>query len=449
MRPARTLTALLVAASALSCTDGAGPTAPDGLSVQFSVGGPQAVSAAEQAALGAAFDQVDQYTVLIVDAITGDVIADVVVDLAGQDPDFHILDVVVPDDALGATVTITLVAFSNGVELYRSVTTTSLNAGFAGVQVDLEVRYTGPGVRGTVRDDSGDGLGGVVVGLYAALAMIDQVTTEDDGTYLFLDVPLGLHQVQPTAPPGVAFVCPGFRDVNVTTADEAIVANFSATDVFCGTSVLVLSGGDFDETGTVQTLLQNDPGLDVSTFFFINQTPGLAELSRHDVVLVFQNGLFDESFTLGNELAQYVALGGNLVIASFYWQGRSDSGQLTPGWGALETIDPFSSTGGATYQAGAINGNNIIAHPLTSGVTTLSSTGFWGGVAEIPGIEVVAWWADQSATPLVGYRILNGGQRIVGVSLFPASGLAARGDVQALWENAVNWAGAAGGPGLN
>jgi hypothetical protein len=59
---------------------------------------------------------------------------------------------------------------------------------------------------------------------------------------------------------------------------------------------------------------------------------------------------------------------------------------------------------------------------------------------------VVASWTDGA--PLIGYRVLGAGQRIVGVSLFPSASVPTEvaGDVQVLWENAVTWAGVAGGP---
>jgi hypothetical protein len=134
------------------------------------------------------------------------------------------------------------------------------------------------------------------------------------------------------------------------------------------------------------------------------------------------------------------------VLASFYWQGRSDSGLGSPGWGALEAVDPFQAVlGGATYQSVSLDTNSLVAHPLTLGVTALTSvSGYSSGVTAKSGTNVLARWDDGA--PLIGYRVLSGGQRIVGVSLFPAAGAAATGDTQALWENAVNWAGAAGGP---
>jgi hypothetical protein len=156
------------------------------------------------------------------------------------------------------------------------------------------------------------------------------------------------------------------------------------------------------------------------------------------------NGLFNESRALGSELATFVSLGGNVVFGSFYWQGRSDSSKDSIGWGDLEKIDPFASTGGAVYRDGSLG--PVTSHDLTQGLLTLSSNGFWGGVIATGGTTVVASWED--GTPLVGYKKLAAGQRMVGVSLFPAHSAVGgvSGDTGTLWKNAVRWAGAAGGP---
>jgi hypothetical protein len=166
-------------------------------------------------------------------------------------------------------------------------------------------------------------------------------------------------------------------------------------------------------------------------------------LRTYDVVLLYQNGLFDESVELGDELARYVELGGNVVFGSFYWQGRSDGGLGSPGWGGLEGLDPFSA-GTGTYTASTLG--DVTPHALTAGVASLSSSGYRGGASAKSGTTVVAKWAD--GVPLVGYREGTAGQRLVGVSLFPAhhayGGIS--GDYARLWQNAVVWAGQAGGP---
>ncbi len=440
-RPGRGLAvALLVALS--GCADSTGPLGAPGPALQLSVEGPAGVSQAELDALGAAFDRVDEYDVTILDAGTLTVLVETTLPVSATTGQ-HVLDIPVAETALGRSVIITLVAYDDGLELYRSTREVTLGEEAGVLSLNLVIRYTGPGIRGVVTDAQGQGVAGVSENLSQGQAVVDAVATEDDGTYLFLDVDAASYQVVPTPPPAFPFLCPGVRDVFVSDADDAVVADFLASDDECGASVLVVSGGDFDDTREVQTLLRNDPSLTVDVFFYVNQLPGVDRLSEHDVVLLFMNGLFDESAALGDEVAEYVAAGGNLVLASFYWQGRSDSGLGSVGWGGVEDIDPFLSTGGATYMADTLGA--VSPHPLTSGVNDLlSTTGHRGGVVAKSGTAVVATWEDD--TPFVGYRILPGGQRIVGVTLFPAAGTGASGDVQALWENAVGWAGAAGGP---
>lgn len=445
--------AVLLAVAATACADGVGPTGSDGVGIQLSLQAPSAVSAAETAALQTSFDRVDTYRITVRDSVTGSVLAaDTVAVAAGLAE--HRFDFELPPSLVGTTVQVSVVGLDGSQELYRAEAYTRVQQAVAGAAtpVVLPVRYTGPGVRGTVTNEAGVGQGGVSVGLYQASNLVTGVSTEPDGTYLFLNIQPGVYSIEPT-PPGNLFSCPVGRTVDVQ-ADQALVADFLASSVPCEINLLVLSGGDIDNTQTVADLFANTPGVTTETFFYVNQTPGLNALRQYDVVLLFTNGIFDETTALGSELAQYIQAGGNLVIGSFYWQGRSDSGFGSPGWGTLESFDPFTSDvdpftgkGGATYTANALNGNNIVAHPLTLGVTSLTSlAGYSAGVLAKPNATVVAYWQDGA--PLVGYRVLGGGQRIVAVSLFPAAAIPTEvsGSVQVLWENAVTWAGVAGGP---
>lgn len=425
-----------------ACADTVGPEGVVGPALQLSVDGPAGVSAAELGALGAAFDRVDEYDITVLDAGTLAVLVETSIPISTTTAQ-HVLDFPVPANALGRPVIIMLVAYDDGLELYRSTREVTLGDEAGVLSLNLVIRYTGPGIRGTVTDADGMGVGGVSVNLTQGQSIVDAVATEADGTYLFLDVDAANYQVVPSPPVALPFLCPGQRDVFIAADDDAVVADFFASTDECESSVLVVSGGDFDDTPDVVALLQNDPNLTVDSYFFVNQLPGIDRLSENDVVLLFMNGLFDESAALGDEISDFVAAGGNLVLASFYWQGRSDSGLGSVGWGGLESIDPFLSAGGATYVADTLGA--VSPHPLTSGVSDLySATGHRGGVVAKTGTSVVAAWDDT--TPFIGYRILSGGQRIVGVTLFPAAGGGVSGDVQAVWQNAVGWAGAAGGP---
>lgn len=447
MRARRFTAALLLVGLVAAC--GYEPTSPDddesqALPLQLSIVGPQAVSQAETDALGAAFDRVDEYSVRIVDAVTEELLVDTIIAIPANSA-IHDLDITVPDEALGRTVTITLIAFDDGVELYRSVQTATLSEDLNDqVDVDVEIRYTGPGVRGLIVDDQGAPAGGATVNLWSGQTIVDAVVTEDDGTYLFLDVTPGSYAIVPIGTQGLN-VCPGSRDIALSTSEDALIANFRMEDG-CQTDVLVLSGGDFDDTQAAADAINMDSELNATTFFHVNQLPGVDFLSQFDVVLVFMNGLFDESAQLGDQLYQYVEGGGNVVTASFYYQGRSDSNLGSVGWGMLEQIDPFTARlsqttneGGATYQPVTLAPGVDQSHPMTSQLSTLSSTSFSSGVTAKIDTQVLASWSDGS--PLVGYRIGPAGQRLVGVSLFPVPDPTISGDVDLLWTSVLRWAG--------
>jgi len=444
IRMTRSFAALALAVAVGACSDSAGPTSSDAMTLQLSIVGPQTVSQAETDALGSAFDRVDEYEIVIVDSTTAELITHDTLAIGPGLP-VHALDVAVPDDAFGRTVTITLIAFDDDVELYRSTQTLVLSDDLGQISVVLAIRYTGPGIRGVITDAQGVALAASTVNLWQGQSILESVQTEADGSYLFLDVLAGSYLLEPIPGAGLA-ICPVSRPVTVVSPDDALERNFVAIAASCTTNVLVLSGGDFDDTGVVASALAADVDLNVSTFFFVNQLPGVGFLSQHDVVVVFMNGLFNESSSLGDELAAYVQGGGNIVTASFYYQGRSDSGVGSTGWGGLEAIDPFTpvidpltGVGGATYQTVSLNGNNIVAHPLTANLTALTSTSFSSGVQAKVGTEVVASWTDGA--PLVGYRIGSAGQRLVAVSLFPVPDATITGDVDILWNNVVRWAG--------
>lgn len=451
MRRAARRLALLLSVAAAACSDGVGPGGPAGPALLLSVQAPEAVSDAELAALASAFDLVDSYRITLQDSATLATLLEDTVSVAfGLDE--HRFDLDVDPDLIGVTVLIRVIGFDGGTELYRSSAYTIVEAATATTApVVLSVRYTGPGVRGTITDESGVGQGGVSVGLYQSTSLVTSVSTESDGTYLIVNVTPGSYFVEPTPPPSL-YVCPGGRDVAVASG-EALVADFTTATAPCQINLLVLSGGDFDDTPAVAAMFAGTPGVTTDVFFYVNQTPGLTALRRYDVVLLFTNGIFNETTTLGNELAQYLQVGGNVVIGSFYWQGRSDAGFGSPGWGDLESYDPFTAKvdpltgkGGATYTTDDLDPASIVAHSLTLGVSSIVSyAGYSAGVTAKASTTVVASWI--LGDPLVGYRVLGAGQRVVAVSLFPAATAnQVAGDVQTLWENAVTWAGAAGGP---
>lgn len=241
----------------------------------------------------------------------------------------------------------------------------------------------------------------------------------------------------------------GFGNPRVTfsaTADSGRIATGN---------VLVLSNRYL--ATVVDSFAFHMPGLTFDSMNVSAQTPTVAFLSQFPVVLLFEDGLFSNATNVGDSVAAYVQAGGNVVLGTFYWQDRSDNPRYSSvGWGALEQIDPFTAPYGSEYRYDSLDTSSLVAHPLTQGLNSLWVNSYHGGVEPKPGTTVVARWSDACSgcsanTPLIGYRIEVNGQRIVGVSLYPAypdhSGFG--GDFYRLWENALGWAIAANPDGVS
>jgi len=182
-------------------------------------------------------------------------------------------------------------------------------------------------------------------------------------------------------------------------------------------------------------------------------TPSISNVSAYDVVLLFEEGIFANAPNVGSTVYEYVMAGGNLVIGTFYEQDRSDINSTitfwTPyGWGPLETIDPFTSdTKGCEYSYDELNVSSLVPHPITFGVQSLWSNNYNGGVHAKPSTVVVANWTGPNYVgedcPLAGYRIQENGQRVVQISVYPATaslGNETGGDFYTLWANSLIWA---------
>jgi type 1 glutamine amidotransferase len=197
------------------------------------------------------------------------------------------------------------------------------------------------------------------------------------------------------------------------------------------------------------------PDIDFAWMDVSSETPTYSNLSAYDVVLLFEDGLFDNAPNVGSAVYDYVMAGGNLVIGTFYEQDRSDCFTYGPnGWGPLETIDPFTSdTIGCEYSNDTLDVSSLITHPITSGVQNLwcdQNRGYHGGVHAKPDTVVVANWTGPNylgePCPLAGYRILEDNQRVVQISIYPnyayynTTGTEVGGDFYTLWANAIKWA---------
>jgi hypothetical protein len=261
--------------------------------------------------------------------------------------------------------------------------------------------------------------------------------------------------------PAVATVS---TDGLVTGEADGVVDIVATADGISGTAeitvftpaVLVISNHSDANAAILDSFPDNMANLTFDTINVQSQTPNVAFLRQYDVVLLYEDGLFDNAVNVGDSVAAFVQAGGNLVLGTFYWQDRSDNTVFdASGWGALETLDPFLGPEGSEYREDSLDVASIVAHPMTAGLTRLFVDSFHGGVEAKSGTTVLARWSDAcdecpaaGNTPLLGFRTGSNGQRIVGVTVAPGypnyGGYS--GDFYQLWGNVLRWA-AAGGPG--
>ena len=179
-----------------------------------------------------------------------------------------------------------------------------------------------------------------------------------------------------------------------------------------------------------------------------------ALLSNYDVVLLFEDQTFVNSTAVGDVVAAFANSGRAVVIGTFYDQDRSDTTptvDFTPhGWGALEAIDPNTSDGtGTPYAARTLNVPGLVPHPLTAGLTALTSAKYAGGNQAKAGTIVVANWQEKNARglpdPAIAYR-LTSLACVIHVAIapnYPAIGVAGvdfGGDFYRAWTNAADFA---------
>lgn len=217
--------------------------------------------------------------------------------------------------------------------------------------------------------------------------------------------------------------------------------------------ILVLSGGKTNDNDRVAyDFGSRMPDYYFETYYANSQTPSQDYLGTFDAILLYEDGVFDNANNIGNATYQYVINGGNLLIGTFYDQERSDNTYYRrAGWGLLELIDPFTTdTRGCKYSYDSMNISTIVDHPIMEEVSSIYSNSYRGGARAKPGTTVLAFWTTPNILgepdPLVGFRVLDIGQRVVQISIFPASGNAsfndAGGDFFKLWTNAIEWASA-------
>lgn len=188
-------------------------------------------------------------------------------------------------------------------------------------------------------------------------------------------------------------------------------------------------------------------GIDTSSI--IPTLPTL--LSTFDVLLVFEDMTYPNATAVGNLAAAFAAAGHAVVIGAFYEQDRTDGPPANSphGWGDLEKIDPNTGDGAGTpYAPRSLDVASMKTHPLTDGITSLTSAKFAGGNNPKAGTIVVANWNVPNALgkpdPAIAYRI-TGQACVIHISIAPnyptlgVAGVDFSGDFHKAWNNAFTF----------
>ena len=183
-----------------------------------------------------------------------------------------------------------------------------------------------------------------------------------------------------------------------------------------------------------------------------NSVPTLSSLtSGYDVLLVFEDSTYGNAPSVGNVVAAFAATGGAVVLGAFYEQDRTDApaGVAPHGWGALELIDPNTTDGtGTPYAPRTLDTKSILNHPLTAGVTSITSAKFAGGNSAKPGTIVVARWTQPNARgepdPAIAFRVTKDAC-VIQFAMAPNYGVLGvagndyGGDFHRAWKNAFDF----------
>jgi hypothetical protein len=170
-------------------------------------------------------------------------------------------------------------------------------------------------------------------------------------------------------------------------------------------------------------------------------TPRLAELEDYDSVLVWSNYGFQDSTTLGNNLADYVDAGHGVVVATF----TNSEVPLGGRWASdgYDAIAPGGSTSGQPFTLGTVVQPS---HPIMAGVTSFSggSSSYHSTGSLTGGASLIASWSNDDI--LVAEKDTFAG-RDVSLNFFPPSSDVSSGfwtsstQGALLMGNALNYAG--------
>ena len=211
-------------------------------------------------------------------------------------------------------------------------------------------------------------------------------------------------------------------------------------------SVLVCGADSHEALADIQQkLLGTEQFTNVDVLDVHSTTPSLAELQAYDAVLVYSNDAYQNSYSLGNVMADYVDRGGGAVCMMFESGNSKGGNYILQGRWTNEAYYALPRGGHFSGTQATLGAMFDPEHPILQGVTTFdggSSSYRPSTVGISPGSVKVADWSD--GRPLVITKMI-GNTRRVDLGFYPVSsdasdkGWTATTDGALLIANALTW----------
>lgn len=157
--------------------------------------------------------------------------------------------------------------------------------------------------------------------------------------------------------------------------------------------------------------------------------PALSQLATYDAVITYPDNPYDDEVPLGNHLADYVDIGGKVILSTFCWQDTSANLKgriMTAGYSPLDATT--HSDHNSVANLGAFDSES----PIMLGVTA-ASTQYRDYTALASGATWVASWDD--AENLVAYK----GSVVAINGYLGEGGTSFTGDLALMARNAVKY----------
>lgn len=190
--------------------------------------------------------------------------------------------------------------------------------------------------------------------------------------------------------------------------------------------VLLFHAMDTNWATDVANWLTNT-GLNVHLLEVTSQTPTLDQIRAYPVVIGITDMTPNDPIAAGNVLAEYVDLGGSLILTTFGFY--NDSGWVPAFTGRLisDSYSPFT-VGTDPYTYSEYNGSS--AHPLMNNVNFVSTDYADKTLNVTTGSTIIANFTDNA--PFVALK-----GNVMAINAYPGTGYS--GDMAQLLVNAVSW----------